>query len=484
MALQIPIISEFNGKGIRQAAAEFKNLEGASKKTAFVLRKAMVPATAAIGGLAYALSGAVSAALDDQKAQAVLAQNLRKSTKATDDQIAAVEEFISLQGKLFGVTDDQLRPAFGKLALATGDLERAQRLVTVAQDIAASTGTELSSVVNALVKAERGQFTALRRLGIPMGKNTKAQVDNAKATERVEKAEKKLREARLKGDPRQVARAQADLKFAIDLLNDSTIKGADYARDLEKAFSGGAAIAAETTAGKVDRFKVAVEETREAIGEALLPLLERVVPYLQKFADWMQEEDNVRAFATAIGILAAAYFTLAAAQTAANLSNPVGAIVAAVAVIIATLAVLYARFQGFRDFMNPVINAFVTYWETIYNTWRQAINLAIRLYNLLPTKDLPLIPEFKLPRVGQEAPSSGGTNIPKMAKGGIVNRETLAIIGEAGPEAVIPLDRLGQMGGNVNNVTINVSGGDPNAVVDAITKWYRQNGPLPVAVRN
>jgi hypothetical protein len=65
-----------------------------------------------------------------------------------------------------------------------------------------------------------------------------------------------------------------------------------------------------------------------------------------------------------------------------------------------------------------------------------------------------------------------------MADGGIIKASpggTLALIGEGGKdEAVIPLDRMGGMGGN--NVTINVNGGDPQAVVDAITRWYRQNG--------
>jgi hypothetical protein len=56
---------------------------------------------------------------------------------------------------------------------------------------------------------------------------------------------------------------------------------------------------------------------------------------------------------------------------------------------------------------------------------------------------------------------------------------TLALVGEAGPEAVVPLDRMGQMGGNV---TINVNGGDPNAVVDALRRYMRINGAVPITV--
>jgi hypothetical protein len=45
--------------------------------------------------------------------------------------------------------------------------------------------------------------------------------------------------------------------------------------------------------------------------------------------------------------------------------------------------------------------------------------------------------------------------VPKMADGGIVTRPTQALIGEAGAEAVIPLDRMGSMG---TRVTVNVAG--------------------------
>jgi hypothetical protein len=75
---------------------------------------------------------------------------------------------------------------------------------------------------------------------------------------------------------------------------------------------------------------------------------------------------------------------------------------------------------------------------------------------------------------------SGG--IPALADGGVVTGPTLALIGEAGPEAVIPLDRMGSMGGN--NVTIHVNGGDPQSVVNALRTYMRQNGSVPIRVSN
>jgi SLT domain-containing protein len=70
-----------------------------------------------------------------------------------------------------------------------------------------------------------------------------------------------------------------------------------------------------------------------------------------------------------------------------------------------------------------------------------------------------------------------------LATGGIVTAPQIALIGEAGPEAVIPLDRMGEFGmGGGNNVTINVQGGDPNAVVDALRAYMFRNGSVPIRV--
>jgi SLT domain-containing protein len=66
-----------------------------------------------------------------------------------------------------------------------------------------------------------------------------------------------------------------------------------------------------------------------------------------------------------------------------------------------------------------------------------------------------------------------------MATGGIVTSPTFALIGEAGPEAVIPLSKMGGMGGGI---TVNVNGGDPQAVVDALRRYQRQNGFVPITV--
>jgi hypothetical protein len=68
-----------------------------------------------------------------------------------------------------------------------------------------------------------------------------------------------------------------------------------------------------------------------------------------------------------------------------------------------------------------------------------------------------------------------------MAEGGIVRGPLNALIGEAGPEAVIPLEKMGKMGGNTYNVTINANVADSRlgeVVVNAIKRYERTSGPV------
>ena len=76
--------------------------------------------------------------------------------------------------------------------------------------------------------------------------------------------------------------------------------------------------------------------------------------------------------------------------------------------------------------------------------------------------------------------------VPQLARGGIVRTPTLAMIGEKGPEAVIPLNRAGAMGATFN-ITVNAGMGTDghqvgNQIVSALKQWERANGSLPLNV--
>jgi hypothetical protein len=72
-------------------------------------------------------------------------------------------------------------------------------------------------------------------------------------------------------------------------------------------------------------------------------------------------------------------------------------------------------------------------------------------------------------------------NVPQFANGGIITAPTLGIVGEAGPEAIIPLDQMGRMGGM--NVTINMPAGtNGDDVVRALQEYGRRNGAIAVPI--
>ena len=82
--LSIPIISEFDGKGIKKAIKQFQQLETAGEKAQFAIKKAAVPAAAALGAVTAALGAAVAAAAEDEAQAAQLALTLGNVTGARE----------------------------------------------------------------------------------------------------------------------------------------------------------------------------------------------------------------------------------------------------------------------------------------------------------------------------------------------------------------------------------------------------------------
>ena len=266
MAVIIPIVTEYAGKGVQRALKEFQSLTSTTDKAAFVLRKALVPgaiaATGAVAILGKGLFEAAKAAAEDQKSQALLARQLQATTGATDAQISAVEQYINKTQLAAGVTDDQLRPALSSLVRATGDTAIAQEQLGLALDIAAGTGKDVESVAIALAKAYNGNFAALTKLGVPLDEN----ITKTKNYQAVQEA-------------------------------------------LAKQFGGASATAANTFDGQLKRLSIAWGELVEQVGYYVLPYLQRfvdavnkyVVPALGVFIDQLQGGKGVKgAFEIAI----------------------------------------------------------------------------------------------------------------------------------------------------------------------------------------
>jgi hypothetical protein len=509
MAISIPIVSEFNAKGIDKAVREFQKLETAGQKAQFVLQKAALPAAAALGALTYAAFDAVKAFAEDEKSATALATTLQNVTGATDKQVDSIEAFITKTSFAVSVADDQLRPALGNLVRATGDVTQAQSLLNLALDISAGTSKDLGSVSEALGKAFNGVMGPLKKL-----------------------------------DPALAA-----------LIEEGASTGEVF-QALSETFGGQAAAAADTTAGRMEGLKIRMEEVKESIGEAVLPIVEELMPAFLSISDWASKNTGkIVAIGTAIaGIGAVILITngamaahaavlaiVAAAQAIMTISTyalyaalGVGVILA----IIAAIVVLEAKFgflgdavegvkisaeflwnkikEGFgwvvsnwplllailsgpfgiaiavvvkfkdqiigvvKSIVGFMIDAFSTVAETILAPFKAVFNGIAGLWNNTVGALGFTVPNW-VP-LGLGGKTFEVPDIPVLGDGGIVTGPTLAMIGERGPEAVIPLNGSnGGMGGNTINVT--VTSADPNAVVAALQRYVRMSGPVPLNTR-
>jgi hypothetical protein len=209
---------------------------------------AFAAAGAAIGAFAVA---SVKAAAEDEAGQRKLEETIRNTTNATAEQIAGIDKYVSAQSIATATTDDVIRPALSRLLRSTGDLTKAQELLTLSQEIAAATGKPLEAVTNAVAKSFDGSNTALTKLGV-----------------------------------------------GIDAATLKTLTFDETQQLLNKTFDGFIANQSTTAAFKFQQLTIAIDETKEQVGAALLPavtalseyLLTNVVPVIQSFVDGLTGE--------------------------------------------------------------------------------------------------------------------------------------------------------------------------------------------------
>ncbi len=245
MAVIIPIVTEFAPKGIKRAIREFKQLETSGQRAAFILKKGMQGVALGAAALGAAVAGAAAAAwnfakaaAEDETSAALLARQLKATTKATDDQIKSVEEWITQLQLANGIADSDLRPNLAKLVRATKSITKGQELLSLALDVSAGSGRDLDGVVTGLVRAYGGNLGGLTRLGIALDKTTVKNKDFKKAQE-----------------------------------------------ELGKQFSGAAATKAATFQGTMDQLSQAFSEIKETVGYALLPFFKRLADIAKQVAD-------------------------------------------------------------------------------------------------------------------------------------------------------------------------------------------------------
>jgi hypothetical protein len=168
LVLNVEILGEFKKltEATKGSQKSLGNLEDSAKKISSGINK-----TLGLIGVGFSLNFLVDqfkestkAAIEDQKSKVLLTQALENNLKVSKQQNDEIERFITKTQLATSVTDDKLRPAFAKLAIATKDTDQAMKLMTVALDAAAGTGKGLDTVVQAMSRALAGNETALFRL--------------------------------------------------------------------------------------------------------------------------------------------------------------------------------------------------------------------------------------------------------------------------------------------------------------------------------
>ena len=447
--LKLSILADVDNlkKGLNTATAETDSF--GDKLGGFGKKAGLAFAAAGAAALAYAgvlLVDGVKSAIEDEAAQAKLALTLKNVAGATDEVIAITEIWISNMGMAFGVADDDLRPAYERLARATGDVATTQKAATLAIDIAAGSGKSLEAVSNALGKAYEGNTASLGKLGIGL---TKAQLSS----------------------------------MSLD----------EVMAALAETFGGQASAKADTFEGKMARLKLTFDEAKETAGSfvlnALTPLVDFVVSKVIPALSSLGSEVGAKLspiFATIGGFIMA---TLIPNMTA--LYNYVDKyiipifkvsltpVLNGIKSVFGAVGDLIADNTGFFKLLGVGLTAFLIIAKPIASfiggTFKAAFNgiafvidgISLAIKGLVAAINL-VISGLNLLISGYNIVNNitGGKDlakIPKLAKGGTVEANKPYIVGEVGAELfvpssggrIVPNNKLGNGGGNIY---INVSG--------------------------
>ena len=225
----INFLTKFDKKGLQRATKELKGFDKVIASSKFATKAALV--TAGIAS-AYALDrlakSSVRAALEQERLDKSVEQSLTSINEL--GSLASVKTLITDLQRATNITEDQLTPALNGLIISTGNLGKAQNLLSVAIDTSKGSGVDLLSVTDALGKANRGQFRALGQLGLGFNAVTAEEMGLAEIT--------------------------------------------DY---LTLKFGGAAKRATETFGSKLDDLKISAGEAQENLGQGFITAAEIIM---------------------------------------------------------------------------------------------------------------------------------------------------------------------------------------------------------------
>ena len=275
--------------------------------------------------------------------------------------MAGAETYIDALSKQVAIADDDLRPALGQLAAATGSVTKGQKQLAMAADIAAQAHVPLAQATDALAMADHGRYKSLQKL--------------------------------------------------VPGISDATIASKDQTKVLEEAAaltSGAGAEAADTFAGQQKAMTIEIGEAEESIGKGLLPVMQILIGIMKKAADFASNHTTairilmiavlaisgailglniaIKAYEVASNLAKVASAIWTAAQwllNAALNANPIGIVVIAVVALTAAVVLAYKNSDTFRaavdklwDVLKGAVRLYLTPLTTAFDlaktAWKEA----------------------------------------------------------------------------------------------------------------
>lgn len=266
-------------KGLRDSKTEVKSWSEVSSKA---YKGAQLAATAGLGLMVVGLKKSIDAAKDAEVSQKRMETQLKALGISWQTHGKHIDEVIQKQSRLAAFDDEELAESFTNLVRTTGDVNKALELNGLAADIARAKNISLEAASKLLQKAYNGSEGAATKLGIKVQGLNKDMSDQE--------------------------------------------KGLVIVNELQKKFAGQAKEYGDTAAGAQERFKVALENLQETIGQKLLPVVTRLAEKGTKAVEWIADNPGkVKAMALAFGGLAVALKGIKLANSVVgNLSTFVG----------------------------------------------------------------------------------------------------------------------------------------------------------------
>jgi hypothetical protein len=544
MAIVVPIISEWNKKQLADAQKDiekfgdkagkaFNGLTNAGKKLALGLAGVTVAAVAVGKDLLEAGERASTSNARIQEITESMGQFEGRTKKVTDRLV----ELAEATARKTGVDQNQIKQAqatlltFGNLSNSAGAVgQNFDRATAAAIDLAAAgfgsvegNAVQLGKALNDPIKG----LSALTRSGVTFTEAEKDVIETLVLSGNTYGAQQLILEAiekQVGGTAEATANASDQMRVAFSQLQER------LGEKLLPVLNRLGTFFIETLLPVLERayntivpaFQKAWDDLSRALGpvieqlrDVLEPIINRVVTFLRENTEVVKVFMAVLAGAAAVAMIAA----LAAAF--ASLFNPVTLIIGAIAAAAAGIAYAWKNFETFRNVVTRVFEAVQTYiqawWTVVSWVFENVIGgmdgvkrtaeilktVFVGAFNFMKGAVDGLISAIRtvidvattavnaVKGVGEKVSDIPGAGVVKglfdfitpFADGGIVTGPTIGLVGEAGPEAIIPLDqarRDGPFGSSVTNVTINVQGADPNATVRALEQYVRQNGAIPI----